>query len=224
MDKYNTLLFRAYEKVIGCLGGINWERAKTMITGKRYFNLRDSDHDFLRSTLAKGYYIILTRRNTHLSTYLISLASLVNSGKLSHWSHALVNLEGDDPVLDTDFRLIEATGTGVHYSDFMKVFDCDSVVLLRPRNVSETEFNFLMEEVLEGNLQDQIGKKYDNLFDLMDNSRISCVELVRTALKIIPGYESKFSDFESKIQRYGNLTPGMFYDCADFEVIWENRR
>lgn len=220
MDKYSSPLYKTYETVIQKISSVNWEKAHAAFNNGRYFDLTDADLEYLRGALAKDYYIILTRRKSHLTTYLISAASMIKTGKFSYWAHSLMNMEGDDPQTDADYRLVEATSPGVHYSTFMEVFDVDSVALLKPKLCSLKEFTFLLDHVLEA----QIGKKYDNLFDLADSTHMSCVELVRTALKIIPGYEEKFPHFEAMIKKYGNLTPQMYADCNDFEIVWEARR
>lgn len=172
----------------------------------------------IRDKLIPNYYIILTHRNNHLSTFFVGLASYVLTGKWSYWAHSLMNLE-DEVKSDADFRLIEATGAGTHYSPFDAAFKVHGVALLRPKNMS-TEYWTLVMDKANSNL----GKPYDSLFDLKSDAKVSCVELIRTALMAEPNYYENFANFEALIKREKNLTPQMFYDCEDFEVVYEIRK
>lgn len=221
-NKYTSKLYRTYVKVLNSLSNIHWTKIKAKLTGGPGYNLTNENHERLKELLAKDYYIILTRRKSYLSTYMIGIGSLITTGKYSKWSHVLMNMEGDDPVADEDFILVEATGNGVHPSSFMEVFNCDWVALLKPKHVSLSEFTKQLDAML---IREQ-GKPYDNLFDLADDSHLSCVELVRLALMgAIPNYHEKFAQFEKKIcKKKGVLTPQMFADCEDFEIVLEIRR
>lgn len=221
MNKYDNTITKAYVKVIDVVSRVNWTWLKAKATGGPGYDLLPEDLNLLRTKLAKDYYIILTHRDTHLTTYLIGLASLIRTGKYSSWSHALMNMEGDNPVTDDDFKLMEATQVGVHYSTFMEVFDCDWVALLKPKYINLDDWTKQIDSMLVR----ENGKPYDDLFDLADDSHLSCVELVRTALKgAIPDYNAKFASFEEMIKNEGNLTPQMFYESDCFEVIFEVRR
>lgn len=195
--------------VVVTMGEIRW----------KYNNgLTSEQHDKIRSMLTDDYYIILTRRNNHLSTFFVGLASFVLTGKWSHWAHALMNLE-NEVSKDSDFRLVEATGNGVHYSEFKDVFKVHSVVLLKPKSMSVEHWTAVMDRA-----RTHLGKPYDSLFDLKNDERLSCVELVRSALMAEPNYEVDFAEFESMIRKNKNLTPQMFYDCPDFGIAYEIRR
>ena len=39
-----------------------------------------------------------------------------------------------------------------------------------------------------------------------------------------PDYYTNFANFEKLIAERKNLTPQMFYECPDFEVVFEIRR
>jgi hypothetical protein len=39
-----------------------------------------------------------------------------------------------------------------------------------------------------------------------------------------PDYQENFANFEKMIKERKNLTPQMFYDCPDFEVVYEVRK
>lgn len=219
MSIYDSVFYKIYCKVLGAFAGINWNKIKAKLTGRRYYNLTDQDHEVLRSALSSNYYIILTRRANYVSTYLISFANLVKTGKFSHYSHVLMNLEGDDPVADGDYQIFESTGAGVHLSSFMDVFNCDSVCLLRPKDVSHQNWIDMVDDA-----KAQIGKPYDDWFMVNDDTHLSCVELVRNMLRTLPDYETRFANFEADIARVGNLTPEMFYNSPDFEKVLEFRR
>lgn len=177
--------------------------------------LTDTELSTIKDLLVPNYYIILTHRNNHLSTFFVGLASCVVTGKWSYWAHALMNLE-DELKSDSDFRLVEATGTGTHYSPFDLVFKVHGVVLLRPKNMSAEHWTAVMDKA-----NTAIGKPYDTLFDLKNDQAMSCVELVRSALMAEPDYETNFANFERMIKERKNLTPQMFYDCEDFTVVYE---
>ncbi len=207
-----NILKRGYDRIV------NW----TVIgIGKVHWGYRDGltsvELDGVRTRLIKDYYIIVTHRNNHLSTYFVALASFLLTGKFSYWAHALLNLE-DKVSSDEDFRLIEATGAGTHYSPFVDVFKVHGVALLKPKSMSVEYWTLIMDKA-----NSELDKPYDTLFDLKNDNALSCVELVRTALMAEPNYETNFANFEEMIKSRKNLTPQMFYDCPDFEVVYEVR-
>ena len=197
---------------------ISWERLAALFNGGIYYKMTESELDYIRSQLKKNHLVILNRKNCHLTTYLISLASFVLTGKFSHYSHALMNVEGDNISVDEDYKLIEAQSIGVKYSTFMEVFNCDSVALLIPRGLTPEEWTGVLEMA-----RCQYGKPYDDMFDLLDTENVSCVEMVRVALQSLPNYKIRFAKLEYLIHKYKNLTPQMFYDCGDFDVFYEVR-
>lgn len=211
-----------YEKMIEFISlkvvsPINWNGIRALFNRGLYYTLTPEDLENIREKLSKGYYFILTHRDTHLTTYLISLGNFIKTTKWSYWSHLAVNLEGDVSK-DADFRIMEATGKGAGYSHFMEVFDVDGACLLMP-NLTPEEWEIVMEGEKE-----QDGKKYDTLFDLADETKVSCVEVGLNALKKLPNYKEKFANLEAMIQKYGQLTPQMYYDCPDFKNVLEVRR
>jgi hypothetical protein len=208
MDKF-IKYFRKFENwLILTVGKVHWKYSDGMA---------DTELDNIRELISNNYYIILTRRKNHLSTFFVGLANFLLAGKWGYWSHALLNLE-NRVKKDEDFRLVEATGTGVHYSDFKDVFDVHSVVLLKPKSMSAEYWTNVMDMAL-----DSLGKPYDTLFDLKNDNSLSCVELVRNALMSEPNYKNDFLDFEEMIYKRKNLSPQMFYDCKDFVVVYEKR-
>jgi hypothetical protein len=181
--------------------------------------LTQADTDTIRGMLTPNYFIILTRHHGFLSSYAIAFAHFFLTGKCGYYSHVLMNLE-DEVKSDSDFRLIEATGAGIHYSSFQNVFDpqCGAVALLKPKSMSIEYWTEVMDRA-----KTELGKPYDTLFDLTNDRALSCVELVRDALRGEPNYETDFADFERMISKSKNLDPHMFYECKDFEVVYEVR-
>lgn len=205
--------------VVDLIGRTTWRKLTVCWKG-RYYDLTDAEQDTLKLLLKRDYYIILTRRKTHLSTYAINFSHwfLTRFKTWGYYSHSLANLE-DEVKSEDDFRLIEATNKyGVGYVPFAQVFDCDSVALLKPRGITLDEWTRVMD-----NLMTHEGKKYDTLYKLADETEMSCVELIRTALMTLPDYNNRFARFEQMIARARNLDPHMFYTCGDFEVVYEVR-
>ena len=192
------------------IGKVEWKAKDT---------LSQDEQAKIRELLINDYYIILTRRNNHLSTFFTSLANFVLTGKWGYWSHALMNME--DEVKDNkDFRLIEAVGKGVVYTPFDHVFDVHGTCILKPKYMSTDNWTFVLDKA-----KLQLGKPYDTLFDIRNDNNLSCVELCRAALMGEPNYASNFANFEALIsKRHDNLSPDMFYGLDDFEVVYEVRR
>lgn len=205
-----TLIKKLKSALATWVGNVQWKQSR---------ELSGAELDEILERLTPHYYIILTRRSNHLSTYVICLANLILTGKWGHYSHVLMNLE-DEVTEEKDFRLIEATGKGIHYSLFQEVFGgIDSVALLKPKNMSLDAWTAVMDKA-----KTQLGKPYDTLFDLKNDLALSCVELVRVALQAESNYTTNFSNFEKMISECKNLTPNMFLQCSDFEVVYEVRR
>lgn len=220
MNKYTSPLYRAWHSITSIISDIEWMKLYAPFNKGRGFNLTDEDYATLKQHLAGSYYIILINRKTHLTTYLLGGLSRLKTGKWPQYSHVLMNVDAETEVKDWKaFKFMEATSVGVHYSTFDQVFNCDSVCLLKPKNLSKEEWN----KVIEGLLQ-QDGFQYDDLFDLSDQSHVSCVELVLNALKDDPDYAADFPHLVEMIDNIGNLTPQMYRDCDDFEVALEIRR
>ena len=200
---------RIAEPIIKFLGKISW-KPKNLIS--------DADKDVIRQLLIKDYYIILSRRNNHFSTYLISFGHFILTGKWGYWSHVFMNTE-DEVNSDSDFRIIEALSTGVRYSPFSEVFNVNSVAILKPKHMSMDDWTTALS-----NANLYLGRPYDNILDLANDNEINCVELVRNALKTTKDYEKNFAHFEHMISTRKNLTPHMFYECKDFTVVYEKRK
>lgn len=206
--KIMKIVNKIIETVILGIGKIHWGTNKFVSTHSQ---------DEVRKLLVPNYYIVLTHRSNHLSSFFVGLANFALTGKWGYWTHALMNAE-DEAKSDSDFRLIEAVGTGVKYTPFDQVFDVQGLVLLKPKTMPLDRWTNIIDRAAK-----QIGKPYDSLFDLKSDSALSCVELVRYALMAEPDYMEHFAHFESLINRRKNLSPQMFYECEDFEIVFEAR-
>ena len=197
----------------------NWIKKIFRKKGK-YWDLTEEDWAFLQTELKEHYFIILNYRKTHLTTPFICFMGWVKTGKWASYTHAFMNVEGDDINSPEDFLLMEATAKGTHFSKFKDTFDCDSVCLLLPKGFTKKDWTETIDKLLK-----QEGKPYDTLFDFMDDKEISCSEMVRVALQGDSDYLSHFPHLEAMIKKYdNNLTPQMFRDCPDFEVFFEVKR
>jgi len=186
-------------------GKISWSK-KNAIT--------DKDKIELAQLLSTGYYIILTGERHYLSSVIVSFLSWVKTGTWARYSHVLMNCDNITDASDTDsFKFMEATGKGVHYSTFADVFKCDTVCLLTPKNISNKDWTKILDALLL-----QKGKPYDDLFDLMDSTHVSCVELILNALDAA---DYEFTDLKHLIKQEGNLVPQMYRTCLDFDVAYE---
>lgn len=202
-----TLFDKLFEAAAKLTGKISWKQRNPLPIEVK---------SIIAEKLISDYYIIATRRQNYLSTFFINLGHFLFTGRWGYYSHVLMNLE-DEVTKLADFRLIEATGSGTHYSPFSKVFDTvDSVALLKPKGIAIEEWSFIMDKVKQ-----QLGKPYDNLFDIANDQALSCVELIRIGLTSLPDYKTRFAHFERTIAKKKNLTPQMYLECTDFEIVWQ---
>lgn len=206
----HTFLQKVQIFFIEALAKIHW---------KQKYELSQEHQQLLREKLAKDYYIIATRRDNHFSTMMIAIGHFFLTGRIGYYSHVLMNLE-DEVKSDDDFRLIEATGSGVHFSTFEEVFPPTyAVALIKPKGMTVEEWTECMD-----NAKNYLGRPYDNLFDLKNTLEINCVELVRIALQALPDYSTRFANFEKLLNKEKKLTPQMFAECSDFEVVLKLKR
>lgn len=164
-----------------------------------------------------GNYILLSRNNNHLSTYCIIICDLFMTGKLGYWGHAFLNID-NDLENGKDFRFIESIGEGVIKATLSEVTDVNSIVVLKPKLMSSNDWSVALKQA-----NADLGKPYDKLFNINQTNSFSCVELIRNALMSDPDYLTNFATFEATVQKHGRITPQMFYDCPDFEVVYETR-
>lgn len=200
------MIKKLFSAAVVFLGKIHWP-AKAVLSAE--------EQEIIRESLVSDYFIIVTRRQNHFSTFMTGIAHFFLTGRWGYWSHVLMNVE-DEVRSDADFRLIEAIGTGVQYTPFEQVFDCTAMALLKPKHVTLKEFT----DLLDARAASYLGRKYDTLFDLKQDNEVSCVELIRDVLKTIPDYDTKFAAFEALISKRKNLDPQMFAECEDFELVY----
>lgn len=207
MSKYNTIFYKIYNRLASIPSKITW-RSRNRLT--------EAERDEIAKMLASGYYVILTGNSNSLSSLIVSFLSWFTTGKWAKYTHVLMNCDNIEDASERDqFKFVEATSIGVHYSTFDAVFDCDHVCLLTPANVSNEEWTKVIDSLLN-----QVGKPYDDLFDLADSSRASCVEVVLDALKAA-NYEEDFGHLIDMIEHEGNLVPEMYRNCPDFAIALE---
>jgi len=205
-----TILQKIQIYLIELIAKVSWKSKK---------RLSDNTLSTLKEKFEKDYYIITTSRRNYLTAFFISLGNFFLTGKWGLYTHVLMNLE-DEVKTDDDFMFIEATGKGTHVSKFNEVFDhVDSVALIVPRNMTLDEWTSALDKA-----KTYLGRPYDNLFDLKSDLEINCVELIRLALKGIPNYSERFPEFEKMIAKKKKLTPDMFANCTDFEVVYTIKR
>lgn len=182
--------------------------------------LTQEEREELIKLFASGYYIILTGNRFHFSSLLVKVMTFFKTWRWSRYSHVLMNCDFvDDPTKVSEFKFMEATSIGVHYSTFEEVFDCDAVCILTPSEMPNSEWTGVIDKLVKYD-----GRPYDDLFQLADDTRISCVELVREALQNgDPEYMKHFSHLEAMIMWEGNLVPIMYRECPDFKIVYENK-
>lgn len=196
---------------IGLLAKIHWNEND---------GIPEEDREVLRELFARDYYIVATRRDNYLSSWFMNLGHFLLTGRWGYWTHVLMNVE-DQVQDDKDFRFIEATGNGTHYSTLEEVLDgVEAIGLFKPASMTTAEWTACLDRA-----KTNLGKPYDNLFNLVNGEEINCVELVREALMALPDYYERFAAFEELIEKKnGKLTPSMFAECPDFHVVWTVKR
>lgn len=199
-------------------GGIQWERLRYFVTRRRYA-LTYKDHQRILWQLAQSNYVILTWRRAHMSSWLCLLGHWWLTRRWVAWSHACMNVETGDRILQNDVQIIEAVGCGVKRTGFYQVFDCDAVIVLRPLVSDGFDWDAAVQYALKA-----VGRQYDTRFDLANEDCLSCVEVILCALKQDPQFHQRFHGLEAMIRNERQLTPAMFVECGSFEVVLEIRR
>lgn len=170
--------------------------------------------------LGPDYYFVLTSYN-HFGSYLVRLANFFLTGKWGYYSHIIMNIDTDTSTRDT-FKFVESTpNRGVTVSNFDEAFadDCKGFAIIKPKNMPVDRWTAVLDKANR-----ELGKPYNTLFNLDSSKALNCVQLVREALVGEPDYYTNFAGFERIIEKYHNLTPDMFLNCGDFEVVYESRR
>jgi hypothetical protein len=215
---YNGLLYRALHRVTRVLSSIQWVKIRSWFNKGRRYDLTEQERHYCAQILRSGHYLILTQHKSYLTTYLIGAMCFIKTGKWPTYCHVLMNLDVGNPDDKTGFKLMEATNSGVHFSTFEEVFDCDNICIIEPKNMDLDEWQMVMK-----GLAKQLGKKYDDFFNMKDDSHVSCVEMCFVALRTSPNFVEDFPHLSEMIKEVGNLTPQMYRDCLDFNIIYETK-
>lgn len=201
-----SVLYQLYHAITQLIPKISWPGPTISVSSKTE----------ITEKLAHDYYIILTGDKNHLSSRIISWMSFLLTGKPSKYSHVLMNCDFVSSIEEKNqMKFVEATAKGVHYSSFDEVFDgVTNVCLLSPKNIEKEKWTEYIDFLVK-----DIGIPYDDLYDLADRSKMSCVEVVLDAFN--NDAKTIFPELEEMIKKYNNLTPQMFRDCQDLIVEYE---
>lgn len=202
-----------YKLVMDTIPKIKWNKIRRKLGWKPSGEIWQK---LLCDSLDKGYYIILTEDRGALSSWGVKLLHFCLTFTWPRYTHALVNVE---ETTATKYLFMEAINKGVWFADFNEVFNCDSIVFLSPIWYTQEEFDATVADVYA-----EIGKDYDIKFNYDDETNRSCVEIARQRMMTLPGYFEKMRRFEYLIKCEKNLTPQMFRDCPDFQVVLEIKR
>jgi len=204
----NSLVYPVYHWFAQKIPRVIWNRRN---------EVTEAQKEVLARLLADDYYVILTGDHGTLSSWIVSFFTWIETGKWSPYSHALMNCDFiTDPSRRDEYKFVEATAKGVHYSTFDHVFSCDHVCLLSPKNMTKEDWTKVIDSLVQYD-----GRPYDDLFDLADASKVSCVELVLNAFKGNEKYNEFFPNLERELNKGYQLLPQMFIDCGDFEIEYE---
>ena len=215
---YDSVLYKVLHKITRFITKIQWKKFRAFFNDAKAFDVTYDEKKDAEKLLSTSNYLILTQHKPYLTNYLIGIMTYVKTRKWPTYCHILMNVE-ESIVTDREgFDLMEATNSGVHWSSFDEVFDCDNFCILKPKNMTDAEWDVVMI-----GLSKQFGKGYDDLFNIKDSSHVSCVEMCLNALKELPDFEEKFPNLSSMIKEVGNLTPQMYRDCPDFMVVYETK-
>jgi hypothetical protein len=196
---------------IKVISPISWETLKYILKGRK-FDLTPAQYREVLQIWKSMNTITLTRRKSHLTTYLIQIGHFILTGKWDmYWAHALFN---------DGIWAVEAIGKGVVVNGPREVLNVDGVAILIPKNVHLVSWQMILDEARRHVID---GTEYDNLFDVMNDKKVSCIELIYDSLKEVENHRELWPNFFKLVETKGNITPQMIYDCGDFEVVYEVR-
>lgn len=204
MNKYNTIFYKMLSYITKVISSVAFGKEKTVLS--------PNDRYIVKTILKSEPVIILTASKVHLSSFLVKVLSYFTTFKKTEYSHAVMSYYD---YKDDTFILIESTNSGVHVSSFDEVMACSDICILEIKHDHEKDIDLINNE-----LQKQLGKKYDNLFDIADESRVSCVEVVYHSLKKFD-FDKDYPNLAKTIAEKNTLTPQMFRDCGDFKILFE---
>ena len=100
-----------FADLIILIGKIRWEKLTALLHGGRYYEITHEDHQKILDVLERGNYFILTRRNSHLSTYTCAFANWWLTGQWGYWSHLCMNVESESEDLFDKVKILESIGS-----------------------------------------------------------------------------------------------------------------
>lgn len=204
--------------VLKIIGRIAFDGFFYFLKGKSY-SLTKEDQSKIYGLLKSDNFVILIWRKSHLTSYLISLGHFLLTGRFANYSHACINIEGNvDDISQVD--IVEAIGRGVVRSEFFDVFNCDAVCLLKPKLFRDIDWQ---KSIAELNRHVDAQTQYDTTFNIENDKKVSCIELVVDSLRESQEF-NKFNHLNWMMKNYKNITPQMLRDCNDFEIVFEIRR
>lgn len=203
-----------YVKLMTLLAKIRFEWLVRLFKKPTY--LTPSDRIEIMDRLRKNNYIIATFDPYSLSGLFVRFSHWFLTGHKANYTHVLLNLEDSGE----DFKFVEATSGGVHTSTFYDVFKhAQHVALLRPKYYTQDLFDDCVQEAVR-----LVGKDYDFNYKLDDESKMSCVEVVLHVIKQLPFYNDQLRCLLFLMKYERQLTPDMYVEVPDMEVVWEVKR
>lgn len=197
------------------ISSINWHWLREKLGGK--YLVTEAEKDYIRALLRIQPCFILIEDRSYLSSYLIRILSWITTKQWPKYTHVLMNFDIGMGSHPDGFLLIEATNSGVHFSTFDYVFACDNVCLTTV-DISRVDW----EQVRLG-LAKQLGKKYDDWFDIRDNSHVTCVEMCWDALNEIGDRSGVFPTLVARIEKFDQLTPEDFLHSNEIILVYETK-
>lgn len=197
------------------VSGLNFTGIKYFFTGREY-DLTTKDIARACEFMLRDRFIGLSWKKTHISSYLIAFAHWLITGRWSFWAHAWINVDNEE-FDSSKIKIFEAVAAGTIISPFWKVLNCDAILLLKPKNISEYSWDRAAEY-----LKNKLGAKYDIWDDFHDDKELNCVELVVEA--ILHAAPESLPNLQKMMRKYNRLTPQMIAECGDFKVCLQIRR
>jgi hypothetical protein len=143
--------------------------------------------------------------------------SWFSTKKWPKYTHILMNLEVDLEDHPDRFLLIESTNSGVHFSTFESIMQCDNVCL------TTVDITRAQWDRVRIGLAKQLGKKYDDLFDIMDNTHVTCVEMCWDAFDELDDRRIILPSLVRKIAIQRHLVPEDFLHGNEFILVYETK-
>lgn len=203
-----------YFFMLRIMSGLNWTGFKYFFFGREY-DVTDEDIKTACNYLLTDRYVGLCFRDTHFSSYPITLAHWLLTGDWMKWSHAWINV--DDMASDSkDLVIYESVAKGLIKSPFWKVLNCDAIVLLKPKYLANDEWYKVTEY-----LNKKLGTHYDAMLNEKNDDELDCIETVVNA--ILSANPKALPNISRMMKNYGQLTPQMAL-YGDFTVALKIRR